>query len=59
MFLRQIKHVKGEIKVSKEELKVHIYIECVVRNSNKTSNFQVEKMKPEFLKPSNMSVVLA
>ncbi len=58
-FLKNIRRVDGRIEVNKEELKLRIYLECEVRNSNKVSNYNVEKIKPEFLKPSSMDLALA
>ena len=58
-FLKNMVRGKLEIEVNEGFIKINMLIECSVRNSSKTSTVNIERIRPDFLKPSHMSLAVS
>jgi len=56
LFLHNIKKGKIEIKVRGKFIMVQTQIQSLIRNSMKTSNLSVERVRPEYLNESNLQL---
>ena len=59
IFLKNIKSLKGKIEVENETIKVNLSIKCIIRNSDKSGVYSLEKKKPEFMEPSQIDLAQA
>ena len=58
-FLKNMESGRIELEVNDEVIKLNILIRTFIRNSHKSSALNVERIEPEFLKPSELKMAIA
>lgn len=58
-FLRNMVSGKLEIIFSEEYIQVNVQIKTKVRNADKTSSLSIERVRPEFINPTELHLAIA
>ncbi len=58
-FLKNIESSRIEIEADEQFIKLKIFIKTFVRNAHKTSSINIERVKPEFINPSELNLAIA
>lgn len=58
-FLKNIKDIKIEIEVSDKLMKIKILVKTLIRNSEKTTALNLERIKPDFVNPSELNLAIS
>ena len=58
-FLRKMREMKIEIETNEELIKIRVIIKTLVRNAEKTSALNLERIKPAFVNPSELNLAMA
>jgi len=57
-FLKNIKDIKIEIEVSNISIKIKILVKTLIRNAEKVTSLNLEKIKPDFVNPSELNLAI-
>ncbi len=59
LFLKNLISGKIIVEVNKKYLKIQIILESLVRNAQKSSILNIERVRPEFLQPTELNLAVA
>ena len=57
-FLNHIEEAKIEIEANDQFIKLKIHIKTLVRNLHKTSSLNIERIRPDFINPSELNLAI-
>ncbi len=57
-FLNKIVGIKIKLSTSEDIIKIKIFVKSLIRNSEKTSALNLERIKPDFVNPSEMTIAV-
>jgi len=58
-FLKDMVSVKLEVIVSEKYIKINIQTKTKIRNANNTNSLSIERLRPEFINPTNLNLAIA
>lgn len=58
-FLKNIIEIKIEIEASDDLIKIRALIKTIVRNAHRTCALNLERIKPDFVNPSELNLAVA
>lgn len=57
-FLKNIIGIKIEVEANEELIKMRILVKTLVRNAEKVSSLNIERIKPDFVNPSELNLAI-